>query len=506
MKKPNKKRLSLLLLFLLICALVFVFRSEIISFLYGAGPVGKLTLKVVQPVSYLSFDDLEDLAKPNLLTSELSLKLQRQLTTPYVVNSIVNKVLQAKLERPFIRVAQWNIERGGRVHVIKEVFKDPSAFYYKYKKNLKGREKKELKNEIEHITKSDVICLNEVDIGMPRTNYANITRELARILGYNYVFATEFVELGPIINGRKFNKNKYLGLHGNAILSRFPVVSTKIIQLPQCYDWYGEELKKKSPLEYARRAGAKVVFEEKIADREVRRGGRNALVVDIKLSTGDIVTVVSTHFEDRCFPECRLKQMKHLLLNLRNNNNPIVLAGDFNTSTTDSAPTSFRKEITKRLKDPNFVARQIAFAAIPGVPIAGSFVATAVSKILQYKDPAFPNIPIIFPNMERELFKYLKEFTFSDGGMFDLNGNPKRSKTGKGGFLANSNERGIKGFESTFKFEEPRFIAYFKLDWFFIKPKGNRFRPFNGQTLNVLNKAYPELISDHAPLTVDLEV
>ena len=49
-------------------------------------------------------------------------------------------------------------------------------------------------------------------------------------------------------------------------------------------------------------------------------------------------------------------------------------------------------------------------------------------------------------------------------------------------------------------------IAYYKLDWFFVKPKRGRFAPFNGQTLKLVNEAYGNRISDHDPITVDLKL
>ena len=73
---------------------------------------------------------------------------------------------------------------------------------------------------------------------------------------------------------------------------------------------------------------------------------------------------------------------------------PVIVAGDFNTTTTDSAPTSIKKEIAKRVRDRDFVARQIALAFIPfGIPLPGvsNLVAAGISKAFQYKDPAFPN-------------------------------------------------------------------------------------------------------------------
>ena len=460
----------------------------------------KLSLR---PVSYFKYSDLVSLSKQANPQGQLKRKLQRQLTTPYVVNGRWNlSFINTESSKKQVRFAHWNISRGYHIDAIKEVFSGSPLYFSKYKKNVDSQEN--LKNELDAISNSEVICLNEVDIGMPRTKYKNIAHELASAIGYNYVFATEFVELGPIVHNTMFDPGKYQGLHGNVILSKYPIKNARIIRLPQFYKWYEAEINRKSPLEHARVFGAMTVFDQSILLSEVRHGSRCALVADIELPNKAIVTVVSVHLEDRCYPRDRFKQIEHLFEKIKHIRNPVVIAGDLNTSTTDSAPTSFKKEVVKRLKDRDFIARQLAFAAIPGLPVAGSLAAVALSKLIQYKDPAAPNIPVFLPNHERKLFKYIKDFKFQDGESFDTSGDSKRSSNGKRGLFANSNERQFKGFVSTFKFEEPRVIAYFKLDWFFVKPKRGRFKPFNGQTLKLINHSFPHRISDHEPIIVDI--
>jgi hypothetical protein len=69
----------------------------------------------------------------------------------------------------------------------------------------------------------DVIILNEMDIGMARSDQQHTTRLLANYLGMNYAWGLEFVEL---TNGNQDDRdvtagysNDY-GLHGNAFLTR----------------------------------------------------------------------------------------------------------------------------------------------------------------------------------------------------------------------------------------------------------------------------------------------
>lgn len=490
---------------------IFILLIGACTLFYFSDELSNICLK---PISYLTCEDLAKLSSQPTPSGELKFKLAKQLNTPYIFNKINGWKLKAKnifstlknnspFTKPYIRVAHWNIERGKNIDAIKTIFLDQSSYYYNYRKTIDGNEHNNFRKELNDLTSSDVIALNEVDIGLPRTKYKNVVSEIADALNYNYAFATEFVELGPIAYMIMIDTKRYLGLHGNAILSKYPIKDAKVIRLPKCYDWFDGENGRKSPLEHIRRYGADKVFHQKILD-EIRRGGRCALVANIQLPNNEIVTVVSTHLEDRCYPQERFKQVQDLFNNLRNIRTPIIIAGDLNTSTTDAAPTSFKKEIVKRLKDPHFISRQAVFALIPGAPIAGSIAAVALSKVFQYKDPTAPSVPILFPNQERKFFKYVESFRFADGEGFDSRGDSEKSSNGKSGYFANSNERQLKGFESTFKFSEPRLIAYFKLDWFFVKPKQKRFEPFNGQTLQLINYAYPDRISDHEPITVDL--
>ena len=108
----------------------------------------------------------------------------------------------------------------------------------------------------------------------------------------------------------------------------------------------------------------------------------------------------------------------------------------------------------------------------------------------------------------------MEQFRFTDGRTLDFRGDRSRSSNGKGGTLANSNERGAKGFVRTFQFDRnvgPK--GWFKLDWILVKPyvehpRDSRqpyiFAPHAARTLTRLNYAPKGRISDHSPITVDL--
>ena len=81
----------------------------------------------------------------------------------------------------------------------------------------------------------DVWLLNEFDLGMARSEQQHTARLLAYALGLNYVWAAEFVELS---NGNKqeqartAGRENRWGLHGNAILSRWPLYDAEVVRMP----------------------------------------------------------------------------------------------------------------------------------------------------------------------------------------------------------------------------------------------------------------------------------
>jgi len=478
----------------------------------------------------LNYYDLVDLSKTKKPEGELGAKLEKQLNTPIIKQSPFEQTefLHGKTFGDFFRFASWNIERGFKVNKIIEI---PTYSTEDFKEDSKANSR--FKEELEIFSNASIIALNEVDIDIPRTNYENIVEKIATAFKMGYVFGTEFIEVDPFQLGiKKFSKDeraflepealkqldniekdKYHGLHGTAILSKYPILKARIIRLPYCYDWYSKESGKISALEHVKRGAAKTVFSTKVLT-ELRHGGRIGLLVDLQLPNQQIITVVSTHLENRCSPECRYKQFSFLLNRLRVVNNPLILAGDLNTTGTDASPTSVKKEVLSKVKDPGYVAKQAIFYLTP-LTIAQNLILSTVNSVRQFKDPTVKNIPIVLPNKEKEIFNLLKEYRFNDSKAFDLRGILEKTHKGHYALLSNSNERGIKGFTPTFELQRPLGIAKYKLDWIFVKPfdlknpknkKGSyAYAPHFGRTLSTLNKIFGK-ISDHDPITVDIPI
>lgn len=473
---------------------------------------------------YLNYNDLVELSKTATPKGELFNRLEKQLNTTIISQPPLEQTgfLYNNILGNYIRVGSWNIERGfnaSRIAQIDQYADDPKT-------------SDKLKDELRNFSGVSVLILNEADIGLPRTHYQNIAQKIAHAFKMGYVFGTEFVEVDPYQLGvKKFtenerlylekealnqldniDKNAYVGLHGTAILSKYPILNTKIIRLPHCYNWYTEESKKIAGLEFARREAAQKIFAAKLLS-ELRHGGRIALQADILLPNKQKITVVATHLENRCLPICRYEQFHFLLSRLKDIRNPVIIAGDLNTTGTDASPVSIKKEVIKKVKDPEFFAKQ-AILAITPLTLAQNVVLNSLNKLRQFKDPTTKDIPIVLPNKERKIFDLLKEFRFNDGGTFDVRGVRNKSYSSRG-FLSNSNERQLKGYKSTFELERHFGIAKYKLDWFFIKPlnlkESNKkdasyaYAPHFGRTLSLLNESYGK-ISDHDPITVDIPV
>ena len=490
----------------------------------------------------LTFDELVQLEKKDDPQPKLAARLNQLLHTPFISNEA--SLSGAKPNRPssetlgpFIRATMWNIERGIQLDGIKIALTEPDKFgkYIEEKKDPKSKpltaeEMGEVNTQLEILRPTDLFILNEVDNGVTRTNYRDVARELAQALNMNYAYAVEFLELDPLNLGlEKVNlddkaaqediqksfepdKSRYLGLHGTAVLSRYPILKATVRPIPVCYDWFLGEKKEISKLEAGKRTGANLLFMERIT-REVRRGGRTALIVELAVpeSPTGAVTVVAPHLETKCKPDCRRKQMTEILGWIRAEKNPVILAGDFNTSGTDTSPTSVSKVVTNRLKDPD----QWAVTAVKWSTGAPTILLMPVNMMRNKNDPTGFDVPLISRKKEAKLFGDLDDFHFEDGHTFDFRGEDARSADGRGGTLSDSNQRAMKGFRYTFALDRTYggLVGEYKLDWFFVKgyatdsdkPGGSyKFAPHFARTLEEVNNAPDESLSDHFPITVDL--
>ncbi len=469
------------------------------------------------PKGDLSFEDMKVLSTAEYPNQCAAQKLEATLFRPIYKQAIPYPAPKLQfdktLQKHFVRVAHWNIERGFNVDQIKKILSDPEKYLkedldtkeYPYKSEKYA----ELLSEIRNIKDADIILLNEVDIGIGRTDYRNIVEELAKATDMGYAYATEFVEVDPELlhSVSKQDQGRYRGLHGNAILTKFPIKNMRVIRLPVFYDWFHKEQERVSLLEETKRAAAKATIKEEIFT-EVRRGSRVALMAELTLPNNDVLTVVSTHLEDRTSAKNREKQMSHLLYSIKDIKGPVVLGGDLNSFEFDASPTSLTKIAKDKATDANFMGK-LALNLVNPFALATNVASTTVGQTRKFKDPTVSSVPVLLPNKARGLFKLIEKFRFNDGKSFNFSGKEELSYDGKKGELSNSNQRGKKGYIETLKLERSFKVGRYKIDWLFVKSVGSRnkprYLPAFGRTLKKLNYSYKDhRISDHSPITVDV--
>ncbi len=507
--------------------------------------------------------------------SALERKLNEILTTP-VINNEAYHVRGASKHLPrddehrlgeTIRAVTWNIERGQELQLVKEIFRaanDPSQRATLFAKFKPGRDMTVITRQLDALAKSDVVILNEVDLGMKRSDYKNVVHELARELDMNYAFGVEFVEIDPIVIGTEpaftaddfaerdaadqkvadapeaeamaaeanarvaVDTNAPRALHGNAILSRYPIrknVRLKPLQRSLgrangCWDWNADERRDVNFADALLQAGTSIVkekiFLQKTA-RELRHGGRTSLIADLVVNglDGKPLTVVNAHIEAKGTPKCRQDQMSELLENvaefrkartIREVDNPVLMGGDLNTSGKDGRPLTIRRILKERYGNPEYWLKKIT--AHVGVPYAslGWWAFDAFKLFNKMEDPTARF------NAERSLFHDV----LKDAG-FDMRGEKRRTiKTAKHPegterTLADSNQRDVKGFKTSFSVgpvERFKYIGKLKLDWNLVRTgygsRSYRMAPHYPQTLQELVEATEVQASDHFPVTVVL--
>ncbi len=156
----------------------------------------------------------------------------------------------------------------------------------------------------------DVVLLSEMDNGMARSGNLHTTRELADRLGFGYAFCVEFIEIGMGNQTESLqfaDERNSRGLHGNAILSRYPISSAHAVSSPRDGAWYA--------LDWHHR----------------RVGGRRALAATIELPI-HAATVASVHLESLSSADQRAAEVTAMLDAWRPYDLlPDVIGGDFNT-------------------------------------------------------------------------------------------------------------------------------------------------------------------------------
>jgi endonuclease/exonuclease/phosphatase family metal-dependent hydrolase len=185
------------------------------------------------------------------------------------------------------RFLAWNIERGTELDAQLEAFRTHP-----------------------YLKACDVLLLNEADLGMARSFNRDVVRTLARELGFQAVFMPCYLNLtkGSGVE-RAIEGENEMGLHGNAILSRYAIRNPRRIPLENGID--------------------------KMACGEKRIGCLAAVAADIEFPNFG-ATAVSVHLDAQSTQRHRRDQMRDVVAALPPGE-PAILGGDWNTSTYNSS-------------------------------------------------------------------------------------------------------------------------------------------------------------------------
>jgi endonuclease/exonuclease/phosphatase family metal-dependent hydrolase len=185
------------------------------------------------------------------------------------------------------RFLAWNLERGIELDGQLEAFRTH-----------------------DYLKTCDVLLLTETDLGMARSGNRAVAQILARELGLHYSFVPCYLNLtkGSGVEFHAEGENE-LGLHGNTVLSRYPIRRVRPIHLENGTD--------------------------KMAGREKRLGRQTALAADIDFPNYP-VTAVAVHLDANSSQRHRHNQMRDVLDGL-DTDRPVIVGGDWNTSTYNSS-------------------------------------------------------------------------------------------------------------------------------------------------------------------------
>ena len=249
--------------------------------------VGSPFLQTIHPFlnELARFESTDELER-----SSIYLKLKPDL------ESILNSVWQEEFVRSessarrSICAVAWNIERGMRLEsVITLLQQHPS------------------------LASADVLLLSELDWGMARTANRFVARDIGAALGFRYAFAPCYVALnkGAGVEKQVAGENQE-SLHGNALLSRYPISGVHSLALPNGKD--------------------------KMKGTEKRIGSQRAVIADIHHPLG-VFRAVSVHLDAHSSQHHRFLQMQRVLQHIQilEPALPVLIGGDWNTTTHDAS-------------------------------------------------------------------------------------------------------------------------------------------------------------------------
>lgn len=230
----------------------------------------------------LPADPLHRWVEAHPMANMLSRQLAKLLPCVILAHTPVSENRTAKRHQ-LLRSVAWNVDRGKKTDQIIHYLQTHEA-----------------------LREADILFLTETDWGMARSDNRNVTADIAAALNMYAYFAPTYVNLTTGHGAERVGggKNHY-GLHGNSILSRYPLKNPRVVPLKNATD--------------------------KFKNVEVRIGQQTVLLADLQTGT-QTMTLACIHLDAYSSQRQRAQQMREVL-RLLPQDAAVLLAGDFNTST-----------------------------------------------------------------------------------------------------------------------------------------------------------------------------
>lgn len=225
------------------------------------------------------------------IARDLTQAIQQLLPTVITVHAPQHPPASHTKKNQLLRAVAWNVDRGK---------KTPQVIA-----SLQTHD---------HLKNADVLFLTETDWGMARSDNRNVTADIAAALNMYAYFAPAYVNLtaGHGAERVRGGANRF-GLHGNSILSRYPLDNLRVVKLKNATD--------------------------KFKNIEVRLGQQTVLVADLKMGSQP-VTLACVHLDAYSSQRQRAQQLREVLQVLPKEAATLI-GGDFNTSTYNTKHSLF---------------------------------------------------------------------------------------------------------------------------------------------------------------------
>lgn len=224
---------------------------------------------------------------PDLQSHPVYLSLADEIATVLETPEVGDFSVGEAPARSRYRFVAWNLERGIEFDSQLDAFRNHP-----------------------YVRTGDVFLLTETDVGMARSGNRAVAQELATKLGMHFAFVPCYLNLakGSGVEYDTTGTND-LGLHGNAILSRYPIRRVRPIHLKNGID--------------------------KMAGREKRLGQQTALAAEIAFPNFR-AAAVCVHLDANSTQRHRAGQMRNVLDRIEPDG-PALVGGDWNTTTYNSS-------------------------------------------------------------------------------------------------------------------------------------------------------------------------